>query len=305
MALRDYLKIVPTASEISYSGSRNLNYSAKVVTQQQSFTLPHVLNKFLLARGNPSVPLTKRSTSTDPTIQYFNMTKNKAESALSTIPTSDIPSLHHSNISLDQSYTPFMAAAKKMVLENTKPIDYFATKFENKVTLDSSVKVQYNPVFRPPTNSTQLHTSVVGPAQKQISNKPVNGRSVSISPPSMYVKLPALSYPINDIASKKLKIDVIGQDNKSCVYADQRNQATAINAGQTKPRMIKDFAFLSKAGQSAPGKDKINQDCAVLEANFGAYGNSHFFAIADGHGRFGDKVSFFVKVAFPSKALLY
>lgn len=64
---------------------------------------------------------------------------------------------------------------------------------------------------------------------------------------------------------------------------------------QEKKRVIRSYACGTKPGQAVVGKEKQNQDSIIAEGNFGSDGTSQFFGIADGHGKFGEKVSFFIK----------
>ncbi len=62
---------------------------------------------------------------------------------------------------------------------------------------------------------------------------------------------------------------------------------------------MKNYAFGSRSGQLSVARQKENQDSAIIEANFGRSGDYHLFAVADGHGAYGHKVSFYVKLSFP------
>jgi len=118
-----------------------------------------------------------------------------------------------------------------------------------------------------------------------------------------YIKLPALYYPVNDMInnSKKNASFIDNTDNISLKSNTPDLKPTpGIILRNMRERMVKDYAFGSKSGQISSVKDKDNQDSAIVEANFGKGGNSHFFGVADGHGTFGEKVSFFVKLTLPS-----
>ena len=63
--------------------------------------------------------------------------------------------------------------------------------------------------------------------------------------------------------------------------------------------MVKDYGFASRAGQLTNSKIKDNQDSLIIETKL--TNNRYLFGVADGHGQFGDRVSKFIKNAFPRK----
>ena len=63
---------------------------------------------------------------------------------------------------------------------------------------------------------------------------------------------------------------------------------------------VVDYGSSSKAGQISATKSKINQDSIITEINFWKKPKISFFAVADGHGQYGEKVSQFLKHTFPS-----
>eukprot|EP00826_Nyctotherus_ovalis_P008516 TRINITY_DN1220_c0_g1_i10.p1 TRINITY_DN1220_c0_g1~~TRINITY_DN1220_c0_g1_i10.p1 ORF type:complete len:470 (+),score=86.08 TRINITY_DN1220_c0_g1_i10:310-1719(+) len=115
---------------------------------------------------------------------------------------------------------------------------------------------------------------------------------------STYVKLPLISYPANSFTPLR------GRSKNSSLANDttHRNNSVDIykkHAKNSAKRMIKEYGYGSKAGQMVIGETKQNQDSIIMEANFGKDGHSHLFAVADGHGQFGEKVSFFIKCTLP------
>lgn len=113
-----------------------------------------------------------------------------------------------------------------------------------------------------------------------------------------YVKLPLISYPANSFTPLR------GRPKNSSPANDttHRNSSVDIYKRHVKnsaKRMIKEYGYGSKAGQMVMGETKQNQDSIIMEANFGKDGHSHLFAVADGHGQFGEKVSFFLKCTLP------
>jgi serine/threonine protein phosphatase PrpC len=66
-----------------------------------------------------------------------------------------------------------------------------------------------------------------------------------------------------------------------------------------EPSVLTNYAFGTKAGEYGTRKPKTNQDRAIIEPKFGSTPHTYFFAIADGHGPFGEKVSFLVKLSLP------
>ncbi len=71
----------------------------------------------------------------------------------------------------------------------------------------------------------------------------------------------------------------------------------------THPRLTVRCGFGTMAGLSGPGVTKVNQDTAVVAPCFCRNKESHFFAVADGHGNFGEHISAIIKQSLPSTIL--
>jgi len=69
--------------------------------------------------------------------------------------------------------------------------------------------------------------------------------------------------------------------------------APQIALSKTQLKLHIKFAYASKPGtnDTLSGIPKINQDCATGCSEFCRKEDSHFFALADGHGPFGEQVS--------------
>jgi serine/threonine protein phosphatase PrpC len=59
------------------------------------------------------------------------------------------------------------------------------------------------------------------------------------------------------------------------------------------------FAFATKTGLSPSNPNKVNQDMWITVPHFCGLKYCHFFAVADGHGQHGEKVSQFLKQKLP------
>ena len=67
--------------------------------------------------------------------------------------------------------------------------------------------------------------------------------------------------------------------------------------------VVKKFAFASLAGMTQPHMGpaylKSNQDAYILHPNINKCPAMHLFAVADGHGTFGQEISAYVKQKLP------
>ena len=59
------------------------------------------------------------------------------------------------------------------------------------------------------------------------------------------------------------------------------------------------FAFATKTGLSPSNPKKVNQDNWITVPHFCSLKYCHFFAVCDGHGQYGEKVSAFLKQRLP------
>ena len=130
----------------------------------------------------------------------------------------------------------------------------------------------------------------------------MESKKEDINKDTPYVKLPLISYPMNIIVRNKNKGSFLTIETSHRNKSLEPFKKLVKNSGK---RMIKEYGYASKAGQMVIGKTKQNQDSIIIEANFGIDGNSHLFAVADGHGQFGEKVSFFIKCTFPRYFFLW
>jgi hypothetical protein len=63
--------------------------------------------------------------------------------------------------------------------------------------------------------------------------------------------------------------------------------------------VLRSYACGTKTGRLSSSQEKENQDTAILEQQLGNRPDTQFFAVADGHGVSGSKVSFLVKLSLP------
>ncbi len=71
------------------------------------------------------------------------------------------------------------------------------------------------------------------------------------------------------------------------------------NPKQMYTNAVTKFAFATKTGLSPSNPHKVNQDSWITVPHFCGMKYSHFFAVADGHGQNGEKVSGFMKQKLP------
>ena len=71
-----------------------------------------------------------------------------------------------------------------------------------------------------------------------------------------------------------------------------------------------DYAYVSQTGWYQDTPNKANQDCVKAIEDFGSSGDvglggnrAHFFSVFDGHGKYGDKCSLFVRERLPANLL--
>ena len=50
--------------------------------------------------------------------------------------------------------------------------------------------------------------------------------------------------------------------------------------------VVTKYAYYTKVGKSPTNPYKVNQDNFVVQPKLGAVQNQHFFAVADGHGKY-------------------
>ena len=67
------------------------------------------------------------------------------------------------------------------------------------------------------------------------------------------------------------------------------------NPKQMYTNAVTKFAFATKTGLSPSNPNKVNQDMWITVPHFCGLKYCHFFAVADGHGQHGEKVSQFLK----------
>lgn len=182
-------------------------------------------------------------------------------------------------------------APNKCVPESIrKGLEVYYPKSSTKViTYKRSYAVSSRNIFLPYSNYGNFLNKL------DLSDCSKDSKQEAESESSGLMRLPLINYPVNISIRRRCKGSFLGTESSHNKSFEPLKRL----AKKFANRMIKEYGYRSRAGQMSTGNTKQNQDSIIMEANFGGDGNSHFFAVADGHGQFGEKVSFFIKSTLP------
>ena len=159
---------------------------------------------------------------------------------------------------------------------------------------DSNVKLNINPIqsndsiinycFKPKKfsiNSNELNPTASPTTCTSELNEDINKCNANDSNSSL--KLPVIASISNNCSPRRRLKNSVPKREK--VY----KKLERLMRGNVK-QIIQSHAFGTRAGQEVIGQDKQNQDSVLVEEIIGGNGKSKLFAVADGHGKYGEKL---------------
>ena len=88
--------------------------------------------------------------------------------------------------------------------------------------------------------------------------------------------------------------------SKKANFVPQPYSFAAANPKQMWTNCVTKFAFATKTGISPSNPKKVNQDIWITVPHFSQLKYCHFFAVCDGHGQHGEKVSGYLRQQLPA-----